>query len=94
MGTGAYGQNNPNTLTFSQKPKLVLFGSAETVETQGYTNQGFIYYGITTIFTTNTSSDYINYVTYSGNTMSWYCEKSALSQYNEQNTTYYYTVIY
>lgn len=94
VGTGAYGQNNPNTLTFPQKPKLVLFGSAESVETQGYTNQGFIYYGITTIFTTNTSSDYINDVTYSGNTMSWYCEKSASAQYNNQKTTYYYTVFY
>lgn len=94
VGTGTYGQNNPNTLTFSKKPKLVLFGSAESVDTQGYTNQGFIYYGITTIFTTNTSSDYINYVTYSGNTMSWYCMKSELAQYNNQNTTYYYTVFY
>ena len=94
VGTGTYGQNNPNTLTFSKKPKLVLFGSAESVYTQGYTDQGFIYYGITTIFTTNTSSDYSNSVTYSGNTMSWYCTKSALAQYNHQNITYYYTVFY
>lgn len=90
VGTGTYGQNNPNTLTFSKKPKLIILGAGVTAGTD---NTCIILFGITTRFTFG-SSDSINDISYSENTMSWYNNNSATYQQNYQNDKYYYIVIY
>lgn len=93
-GTGTYGQNNPNTLTFSKKPKLIILGPTNTgssVTSGG--NDCIILFEITTSFGSG-SSDSVNYISYSENTMSWYNDKSATHQQNYQGYKYYYIVIY
>lgn len=95
-GTGTYGQNNPNTLTFSKKPKLIILGPTNTgggSVTAGTDNTCIILFGITTSFVFG-SSDSINHISYSENTMSWYNDNSATYQQNYQHYKYYYIVIY
>lgn len=95
-GTGTYGQNNPNTLTFSKKPKLIILGPTNTgggSVTAGTDNTCIILFGITTGFVFG-SSDSINHISYSENTMSWYNDNSATYQQNYQKYKYYYIVIY
>ena len=94
-GTSTYGQNNPNTLTFSKKPKLIILGPTNTGNsvTAGIDNTCIILFGITTNFTFG-SSDSINHISYSENTMSWYNDNSATYQRNYKGYKYYYIVIY
>lgn len=94
-GTGTYGQNNPNTLTFSKKPKLIILGPTNTGSsvTAGVDDTCIILFEITTSFVFG-SSDSINHISYSENTMSWYNDKSATYQHNYQHYKYYYIVIY
>lgn len=95
VGTSTYGQNNPNTLTFSKKPKLIILGPTNTGNsvTAGIDNTCIILFGITTNFTFG-SSDSINHISYSENTMSWYNDNSATYQRNYKGYKYYYIVIY
>ena len=94
-GTGTYGQNNPNTLTFSKKPKLIILGPTDTGggSVGASENDCIILFEITTSFGSG-FSDSVNYISYSENTMSWYNDNSATYQLNYQEYKYYYIVIY
>ena len=91
-GTGVGGASNPNTLTFDHKPVLVIIrGSAtypvELVMIQGCPHANGI----------GENSNYINKVTWNGNSVSWYSSNSLTNrddiQYNTSGTTYYYAAL-
>lgn len=98
IGTGVYGQENPNTLTFPQKPKLVIMGAytGGSNETDADGNDYIIYFGITTRWDLQTIKGdlYFNATSYDGNTMSWYNTYLSNQQYNIAGYKYYYIVIY
>ena len=76
VGTGTYGSNKPNSMTFAEKPLLmILMGNTLHVVFHGNTNG--------TIIVDNSSI----YLSWSGNTISWY-SSSAGSQLNSSGSTY------
>lgn len=86
VGTGTYGVNNPNSLTFGFDPKFLL------VSRGGYgfdssNSFGWIY-GLTE--TIGDFNDGYSVVSLSGRTISWYNTMNAESQRNYLNYTYYY----
>ena len=97
-GTGGYGEDQPNTLTFSFPPKLVVLavGDAHSVllspcpQAAGY-HEAYTRYGMLKL-------------TWSGNSLSWYVDGfydgslysnggSAERQLNQTGTTYYYLAL-
>ena len=90
VGTGTYGQANPNTLTFPFQPKLVLIhGSRQAA--------GFIAaYGVPEVqlFSGVDGAYGTNSIRWSGNNMSWFqFTANPYYQLNSENQTYYYTAI-
>lgn len=88
VGTGKYGANNPNTLTFNFKPTLVmifgtdLYGGLEPLcLVQGITDS---YYGSST----NTDT----HMTWEGNSVTWYTTFNAGTQRNEAHTYWYVAI--
>lgn len=86
VGTGTYGQANPNTLTFGFVPKFVFVsaggeGSGYFLWVQGCSN------------TSGEWNDGSNFITASGNTLSWYNTADNTSQRNVKGWTYYYIAI-
>lgn len=100
VGTGTYGENNPNTLTFERDPSFVFVycneGGVEGLLcgfvivpslTNSYAADGFIKLG----------SDMHCYAKYSGKTLNWYYDVDqfgAARQMNESGKTYDYLVLY
>ena len=91
IGTGTYGQSNPNSLTFDFKPQLVIVltnatnglsyeGSLPLIMLQGCAN--------TCMAEGNTLA-----VSWSGNAVSWYSYDQAARQHNRSGTSYCYTAI-
>jgi hypothetical protein len=97
-GKGFYGSSNPCTLTFDGVPKLVLiqnvvhdtFGSRSNLLAINGTTEAetFPIYG--------SGSDDLHriYLTWSGNSVSWYSNESARDQMNKEGAIYNYIVIY
>lgn len=94
VGTGTYEQANPNTLTFSFVPYMVviLYNSAGT------------YYPGTVFIKGQTLSDGIGYnehsannyglsVSWRGKTVSWYSNSTPSRQFNFEGDQYYYFAI-
>ncbi|MGN0985697.1 MAG: hypothetical protein ACI4OU_04310 [Candidatus Enterenecus sp.] len=101
-GTGTYGEDTPNSLTFDFQPKVVIidtavynhfaacpyiWGSASLAVVHAYTTTGSV-------------SAYLsgeNVVTLNGNTMTWYCPANVLSavdiQLNVKGNVYRYVAI-
>lgn len=97
VGTGTYGASNPNTLTFDFEPKVVILWYA-TSTWEDEASVFLIRWNYTTQFapgysTNSNSSVYINYITYSGNTISWYNAGYAYYQLNNPGNTYSYLAI-
>ncbi len=98
VGTGAYGSNNPNRLTFDFEPILfMVFGSANT---SSLVSTGFALKGFGLMTSTNTSYNstnaggslgYAPNIAFNGKTISWYTNnEKAYNQFNAQNITYNY----
>lgn len=84
-GTGTYGIDNQNTLTFTFKPKMlyIVSGFYSCIVSREMTN-----------FNGGTSGSLIDIILYWGsNTVSWYSTGDASKQLNFNNTTYYYVCI-
>ena len=87
VGTGTYGANNPNTLTFEFEPKLVL--CANNLLDYAGTNQfGFMWFG-----QDGGQAQGSKIFSLSGNTLSWYHNKSASNQANQSGATFKYVAI-
>mgnify|MGYP005801379951 CR=1 FL=1 len=101
VGTGTYGQGNPNTLTFGFEPKMVIIGfdvndSNATIRTATF----FCFYMSTAYKTynylyTNGGSMYNKQTYYAkldGNTLSWYTSVSVEEQLNFPKTYHYLAI--
>lgn len=77
VGTGTYGADNPNSLTFSFVPKVLLI--VEYVWLYGKDS--------------GSTGSYYATLTWTDNTVSWYYSSSADRQLNKSGTTYNYVAI-
>ena len=82
-GTGTYGSSNPNTLTFSAAPLLVLLGGG----------QGLIMGLLPGCTVAKTSFEEIGYtcsVDWNGSSVTWYTpDGTGTAQFNVKNNIYY-----
>ena len=81
-GKDTFGPDNQNSITFPAKPEVVLLGSRE--------NFGTILialYGQTHVSTIGSTLQSI-YLSWSGNTLSWYSTFNADSQLNDKGSVY------
>lgn len=102
VGTGTYGKNNPNTLTFDFEPKLVIVMEQKlgSVYTEQYNPNGFLVIrDVSKIYCANAASEGVaEIITWGEKSVSWYVSASASSniarnQLNSENITYSYLVI-
>lgn len=90
VGTGTYGKDNKNQLTFSGKPRFIMVPGAPFG--YAYIPDGNFYYAIT--------GDYITleslYCVWNDdtNTMTWYHSSYPYRQYNESGTKYTFVAMY
>ena len=103
MGTGTYGNSNPNTLTFNFKPKYVLIYGTLTSGRNGITGYVFPCLFLTNVYTqyayiSNSITNEYSWAKVNENTLSWYSSVDNASnaqnqQANNNNYTYYYIAI-
>lgn len=86
VGTGTYGQANPNTLTFGFAPQLVIFPHIS--DYNGCPEHLMFYVGTRFYEISNGITG-----TLEGGELSWYSTMSASEQFNVSGTTYYYIAI-
>lgn len=94
VGTGKYGQANPNTLTFGFKPKMVFMTDGANSFDDRYT---LFFPWLESITALNINrpnqNKYALRTTISGNTIIWFNGTSADFQWNTANHKYCYLVI-
>lgn len=75
-GTGKYGESNPNSLTFPWTPELVLIVNA---------TGRFIHLvqGCSSAMMPWNGAELMSNITWSNNTVSWYCTTNAVAQMND-----------
>ena len=87
VGTGAYGQNNPNTLTFSFEPKAVFIGGGDNASISWVRK-----WENPIITNISEQTDHL-YMTWNGTSISWYGTMNAYRQLNGVSSTYYYIAL-
>lgn len=98
-GTGTYGRNNKNSLTFDGKPKLLIVSSTVSSAYGGkrtYPQLIFVYGesgDIASLITSGSEVFSSATVSGSGNTVSWYSADAAAQQLNVSGTKYNYIAI-
>lgn len=94
IGTGTYGRDNPNSITFDFVPKLVIIQNENAIlkkyllAINGVTGSG--------PFDSSGSSSYQDKFTWNEKTFSWYHtgnNNPAFMQYNEEGVNYYYFAV-
>lgn len=103
VGTGTYGSDNKNSLTFGGVPKMLVIMSVASVKANNNIDYGQMIYltgmsGQVVAISGNspTSETTTVLLSVSGNTISWYDEgsyASAETQLNGSGTTYYYVAL-
>lgn len=83
-GTNTYGSSNPNSLTFEFEPKLVLIYVDSASGANGYFSHGVAIKGSTVMWAYG-SVAYRCYTTWSGKTLSWYCDHPNYSSIGQLN---------
>lgn len=92
-GKGVWGKTKPTEITFPFTPKLVILFASPIVTGSSHVAFFPLFWNSTTQFT---YSGYPNYVSYNGNTVSWYTdpyEGYPSFQLNDGATTYHYIAI-
>lgn len=88
VGTGTYGKDNPNTLTFGFVPKIIWIAPISYTDISATirrdTDKGIAIYVATNIYTLTTS--------WSGNAVTWYSNQ-ALYQLNASGVAYSYIAL-
>ena len=96
VGSGTYGSANPRTLTFSFQPKLVIIapdtGGTDLAPAQLAAFFQGQRYAQPYLALDSPRADYIAVLTWSGNSVSWYCS-SFYGALNYSGKTYYYAAI-
>ena len=88
VGTGTYGQANPNSLTFPFEPKAVLIAKlGPNSPMLGIFIQNVFYSMVV-----NNNIRNMEHTSISGNTITWYSTGSDTVQLNEEDITYPYVV--
>ena len=91
-GTGTYGSAHPVTLTFPQKPRLIIiFGVNALTLIHDDSMEG---YSPIITYSNNTAVWRSNMVSWSGATLSFYNTTDARSQANTSGTIYHVTAFY
>ena len=89
VGMATHASANPSTSAFASKPLFIVIRAAEGNFGTGADQKLILVYGSTWCKSTDTSSNSHNFVTWSGNSVSWY-GYSAYGQMNESGTVYRY----
>ena len=84
VGTGTYGADNPNSLTFGFDPIFLFVGDNSNSWNSYIDGMKYGFYA---------SSNYSNKFTKSATTVSWYNTSSDAYQLNSSGTTYYYIAL-
>ena len=98
VGTGTYGKDNKNSLTFDKPPKMLIVATSANAsygDTRSYNLLLYIsgFDGLAPSRLTNkTDGFYMVTISGSGNTVSWYSDESSLYQLNVSGVTYNYIV--
>ena len=98
VGTGTYGKDNKNSLTFDKPPKMLIVASPANTEYNNVRSYDLLLYisgfnGLApSSFTNKTDGFYLVTISGSGNTVSWYSSGSAEYQLNVSGATYNYIV--
>lgn len=86
VGTGAYGTGNPNELTFPFEPKIIIGITPEDDSS-----------ALTRSMIRPNQQSYVGsnplYVTWDGNSVSWYSLNGGTQQLNRNGKTYYYVAL-
>lgn len=95
VGTGTYGQDNPNSLTFNFTPQII-FLDVRTVKDRNSIPQYYIMFrGAANAFAKDTSSK--NTLSWTDTGVSWYFgsrdSQAATRQFNQSGVTYHYIAI-
>lgn len=95
-GAGLYGTSNPNSLTFSSPPKLVIVACTtyQTASSGSFVSEWFFWSpGISWInMGFSGQSGYIQ-ISSDSNTLSWYSQQGTLWQLNQSAKTYSYAAV-
>lgn len=103
VGTGTYGQSNPNTLTFSKTPKMFGIYATNTLSggnvalAENILQQTVVPWIVGKTIDTVLADAKTTKMTFTNNTVSWYSSSAgsnAGSQLNSQGWTYYYFAVY
>ena len=86
VGTGTYGSDHPNSLTFDFVPKIVM------IRCDGDTNIFDAIYGMRQVVT-DLSTGYYDTVKWSKKTLSWYSNDGPSYQMNDSGDEYYVIAI-
>lgn len=81
VGNGKYGQANPNTLTFSRSPMIVLITDINNSSTM------ILFRGCTR--TCHLAGRYASILTWNSGTASWWSPSSSFEQMNDSDVTYH-----
>ena len=82
VGTGTYGKNNPNSLTFNFVPKVVM------IRCGGDANFFDAIYGMREVITDFSYGSYVT-VKWTKKTLSWYSVDDSWKQMNDSGDKYY-----
>lgn len=89
-GTGKYGSSNKRTLTFDFTPKFVFVTNDYT---SGHGFSSFVYGATQGLVMYTSQVLYRNILSWSNNSVTWYCTSNANGQLNVSGHTYYYFAI-
>lgn len=95
VGTGSYGESNPNTLNFDSPPKVVVIGCDKNQSGGSSSGVGvFISPSENGIHLTG-NTKFQEKTTWAGKSISWYVFSgtAAGQQFNESGTTYYFFAV-
>lgn len=88
VGTGTFGQSNPNSLTFPFPPSVVIVWGLNRIMGAGTTTSSASFVGF--VSDVDTPFGYYEIVSFDSNALSWYSTVSANSQFNVSGETYNY----
>lgn len=88
-GTGNYGANNPNTLSFSFKPQVIFLFS--TVEPTAYNSIPVYFILMRPLSRMNLALNHDGVVTWGDKSVTWYNDEDY--QLNRRGVTYYYIAL-
>lgn len=98
VGTGIYGSNNPNTLSFPFEPLILLIcGSEDTIVTSEYFTLPWMrgnFLGTSCVYPASGNfNSYRNNITWGVTEVSWYSSQNPAAQMNTSGMTYNYIAI-